>query len=304
MKIERSPRTALLLAALLGALVLLATPARADGDPRTDAVPRMFPYQGELALDGRPVHATGDDALHLRFALYAAPDMEQPVYQQDIVVEVYRGHFTATIGPIGQGPDGTERNIADVIAAADDLSLGITLLGDPDDPADDIALDNRQRIHATPYALWSTTATDLGVAGRLDVGGDARIAGALRVDGPVSITPGALADGTVRAADLDPAMLGDGIIQSGATVRVDPDWLAGEIRAWVRGHCRVQLGWRNRCNNCDLEPAKHVTVQADGACVGAVGADTSCRADDTWGGVNPDGDVSTDDVFYIRMVCD
>ncbi|MCB9541068.1 MAG: hypothetical protein R3F65_01850 [bacterium] len=293
------------LAALLAALTVftVAPAARADGDPRTDAVPRMLPYQGLLELDGRPVHATGDDALHLLFALYAAPDMEQPVYQQPIVVEVYSGRFTATIGPIGQGPDGTERAIADVIAAADDLSLGITLLGDPDDPADDIALGNRQRIHATPYAMWSTTATNLGVAGRLDVGGDARIAGALRVDGPVTITPGALADGTLRAADLDPAMLGDGIIQSGATIRVDPDWLAGEIRAWVRSHCRVQLGWRDNCDNCNLLPFKQISVIADGTCADAVGADTRCRAG-TWGGVNTDGGVNDDDVFYIRMICD
>ncbi|MCB9528199.1 MAG: hypothetical protein H6701_07375 [Myxococcales bacterium] len=309
MKIELSPRAAVLLAALLGALVPLATAALADGDPRTDDVPRLLPYQGQLELDGRPVHATGDDALHLLFALYDGPDAVEPVYQQPIVVEVYSGRFTASIGPVGQAPDGSERAIAEVIAAADDLSLGITLLGDPDDPADDIALENRQRIHATPYAMWSTTATDLSVARRLDVGGDAQIGGALRVDGPVGLGPDAIdgaeiTDGSVRLADLDPALVGDGLARGDEAIGVDPAWLDARIRTWVRGHCRVQLGWRDGCDNCNLAPAKHVTAQADGRCVGATGSNTSCRVNNTWGGVNSDGDVDENDVFYIRLVCD
>ena len=289
------------LAALCAALLLSPAAAYADGDPTTDAVPRLLPYQGMLELDGRPVHATGDAALHLLFALYAAPDADQPVYQQPITVEVYSGRFIANIGPTGQGPDGGERAIVDVIAAADDLSLGITLLGDPADPTDDIPLQNRQRIHATPYAMWSTTATNLSVAARLDVAGDAQIGGALRVDGPVTITPGALADGTLRVGDLDPAMLGASLIRSGDTLEVDPAWLAGEIRTWVRGHCQVQLGWRDNCDNCALNPAKHIAARADATCGGALNG--ACRGG-TWAGINTDGDVNDDDVFYIRMVCD
>ena len=292
------------LLALLAALLITPAAAYADGDPTTDAVPRMLPYQGMLELDGRPVHATGDAALHLLFALYAAPDAAEPVYQQPITVEVYSGRFTATIGPIGTGPDGAERAIADVIAAADDLSLGITLLGDPADPTDDIPLQNRQRIHATPYALWSTTATNLSVAGRATIAGDAQIGGALRVDGPVTITPGALADGSVQLADLTPAIVGAGLAGDGAALQVDPAWLDGRIRTWVRSHCTVQLGWRDACDGCALAPAKHVTVRADGVCTGASGAATACRANNTWGGVNTDGDVDENDVFYIRLVCD
>ena len=149
--------------------VLAAAPALADGDARTDDVPRLLPYQGTFEVDGQPLDARGADALHILFALYDGPEAEQPTYRQAIAVEVFSGRFNATIGPVGVGPDGAEVPIGDVITAADDLYLGMTLLGDPDDPEDDVALANRQRIYATPYAMWTTAATDLPSNGLLPV---------------------------------------------------------------------------------------------------------------------------------------
>ena len=307
----------LLIAAALALAMLVPTlhPAWADGDATTDAVPRILPYQGMLELDGRPLDATGDRALHLELALYDGPEAPEPAYRQALLVEVYQGRFTAPIGPTGRGPGGGARALEDVIAAADDLYLGMTLLGDPDDPDDDIALQNRQRIHATPYAMWANTATDLTIArdaivGRhLAVGGDLTATGDLRVEGDVrlpanTINTGEIADGTVRLRDLDARLIGDGLFTAGEGMGVDRGWLQNEIRSWVRGHCSVRLGWRDGCSNCDAGPAKNVTVRADGVCTGASGSDTRCRSNNQWGGVNTDGGVGDDDVFYIRLICD
>ena len=295
-------------AAALIALALCAplTPAHADGDPTTDTVPRLLPYQGLLELDGRPVDATGDRALHLMFALYDAADAEQPVYRQPLVVEVYAGRFTATIGPTGLGADDAPIGIDAVIRAADDLHLGMTLLGDPDDPADDIPLQNRQRIHASPYAMWTTSATDISVARHAIIGGDATIGGTLRVEGDAilpagSIGTGEIADGTVRLRDLDARLIGDGLFTAGEGMGVDRDWLQSEIRSWVRSHCKVQLGWRDSCGNCGSAPLKIATGDADGTCGG--GQNSACRQG-AWAGFNTDGDVNDDDVFYIRLNCE
>ena len=185
---------ALLLTGLtLGVIVTLAWDVFADGDPTTDNVPRTLPYQGTLELNGEPVEATGDNALHILFELYDGQAAEAPAYQQPLIVEVYAGRFTATIGPLGLNANGDEVIISDIIANADDLYLGMTLLGDPEDPADDVALSNRQRIHASPYAMWSTTATNFTVANTLGVGGSVNVGGDVVADGDVD------ADGDVRA---------------------------------------------------------------------------------------------------------
>lgn len=284
--------------------VLLSGSAFADGDPRTDNVPRVLPYQGILEMDGSPVNATGADALHITFALFDGPAAEQPAYRQDLRIEVYSGRFIATIGPVGQGPDGAEVAISQIVANADDLYLGMTLLGDPADPEDDVALANRQRIHATPYSMWSSTATNLSVAndarigGALQVDGDAAVAGALTVGGAVNLPAGSL-----QVGNLDAAGFGDSI-DGGARVDVNTAWLDDRIRTWVRSHCTVRLGWRDSCTNCNNGPSKEVTVRADNRCIGARGSNTRCRSAGDWGGVNTDGDVNGDDVFYIRFQCD
>ncbi len=292
---------------LLALTALIAGPAWADGDPLTDGVPRLLPYTGVLEIDGRPVDASGEDALHLLFALYDGPEVEQPVYTQPLIVEVYGGRFTATIGPVGVGPDGGEVPIDAIISAADDLHLGMTLLGDPDDPADDIPLANRQRIYATPYAMWTTSATNLAVAGQariggdLDVGGAARIGGEARVDGALRVGGAVeLPAGSLDLDDLTPATVGESLTRNGRSMDVDEAWLDDRIRTWVRSHCRVDIGWRDNCNGCNSAPFKVASGTANGAC--GNGTRASCRSG--WSGFDTDGDVNSDDVFYVRMVCD
>lgn len=150
-------------------MVLMATPTvgLADQNPSTDDVPRVMPYRGYLDLNGTPVTSTGP-GMHMRFSLYDG----QPgtlVYQEDQQVQVFAGRFSVVLGPVGS----SNEDLATVLAAADDLYLGITLLQDPAVDTDDIVLSGRQRITPVPYAFWSATATDLKVAGSLEVAGTA-----------------------------------------------------------------------------------------------------------------------------------
>ena len=163
----------LLAGVTIGVVFATAWSVFADGDPTTDTVPRMIPYQGQLELNGEPVHAQGDDAIWIEFALYDGPGADTPVYAQRMPVEVYSGRFTTTIGPTGEQGEA----ISDVIQAADDLHLGLTILNDPEDDGDDVTMTNRQRIMATPYAMWTTSATNLTVASALTVGGAAEFQG-------------------------------------------------------------------------------------------------------------------------------
>lgn len=281
---------------ILLALCALPYAAQADGDPTTDNVPRILPYQGILELDGQPVNATGDNALHLGFQLFNGPDAEQPVYRQDLRVEVYAGRFTATIGPVGVDGAGAEVPISQIIANADDLYLGMILLGDPADPADDIALNNRQRIHASPYAMWTTAATNLDVARDLRVGRDLAVAQDIATGRDLTVAQDV-------AVGRNLAVTGDMTVQG--ALNLPAGALDAHIRDWVRGHCKVQLGWRDQCFGCAREPAKFVTAGADGRCDAneAHGSHTGCR-NGNWAGVNTDGNVSDDDVFYVRLICD
>ena len=276
---------------VLGVVMALGFTALADGDPTTDTVPRVLPYQGTLEQNGQPIHAVGDNALAMRFSLYDGLEGEEAVYIQDLSVEVFAGRFTANIGPLGTNANGDTTSIIEVIQAADDLHLGMTLLGDVDDPEDDIALSNRQRIHASPYSMWTTSATSLDVAVDLEVGNnivvgnDANVVNDLDVGNSLSVGNAInLPDGAIEVADID------------------SDGLDGRIRSWVRAHCTVRLGWRDGCDGCGSGPSKNVTVQANDTCVGGSGTATSCRG--AWGGVNTDGDVDGNDVFYIRFNCD
>ncbi len=305
-------RLKILLAGLLmGSLLALGANVMADGDPTTDQVARTLPYQGTLEVDGQPLQATGEQALPMEFQLYASQADEHPVYRQQIIVEVFSGRFTTIIGPLGLDAEGNEVEVSQVIQAADDLHLGMVVLGDLEDPEDDIVLAGRQRIHATPYALWTTSATDMSIARNLVIGGDAQVGGGLNVEGNSRLVGGVevvgdvnLPNGSLGLSNMENAFVGTGLQSNQEALRVDESWLDGRIRGWVREHCQVRLGYRDACSNCSSGPSKQVTVQANGTCIAASGSDTRCRGGNAWGGVNTDGDVDGNDVFYIYMNCD
>ncbi|MEO1271586.1 MAG: hypothetical protein AAFX99_26130, partial [Myxococcota bacterium] len=163
MQISTFQLCALMLAAsFAGGTFATVFQAFADGDSSTDSVPRIIPYQGVLELNGEPVN---DQEVGIRFELFDGEESEQPVYSQTLMVEVYRGRFTAGIGPL----DDTGSAIADIVAGADDLYLGMTLLNQSDTDEDDITMANRQQILASPYAMWSTSATHFVVGNSLTV---------------------------------------------------------------------------------------------------------------------------------------
>ncbi|MEL6182129.1 MAG: hypothetical protein AAFS10_24420 [Myxococcota bacterium] len=202
---------------LTGLLMATGLSVFADGDPTTDNVQRALPYQGVLELDGQPIHAVGPQALWMEFALYDGLESPDPVYIQQIQVEVYAGRFTVSIGPFDDG--GTP--IEEVITAADDLMLGMTLLNDRDDEADDVAMANRQRIHASPYALWTTSATNLTVANNLNVGGDIDLGGGeLLNTTEIEMLNGAINGVNIINAQGGETRVGGSLAISGADMRL------------------------------------------------------------------------------------
>ncbi len=166
---------------LTGALVVAVT-AVADGDPSTDQVPRIIPYNGMLELDGVPVNLVGDAAPFLRFELTdgaAGP----VVFTQQAQVQVYGGRFTVLLGPTGTGGV----RLDDVVADADDLFVRITLLGEVGTAADDIVLAGSQRVLMSPFAMWATDATDFAVARDLAVARNTTLGGTLAITGDASL---------------------------------------------------------------------------------------------------------------------
>ena len=160
--------------ALCAGLVLLGSYALADRDASTDEVPRLIPYNGTMTFEGQPVDAKGADARWLRFDVY---DANVEVFSQTLQVEVDKGNFSALLGPTDD--DGTA--LEDVVRDADDLQVSITVLNDPDDESDDVAMSNPQRLAITPYALWATHGLALNVGNELEVARDLNISGDLQV---------------------------------------------------------------------------------------------------------------------------
>jgi len=156
---------ALAVGAVLGAFSVLTISALADGDPTDDTVPRMFPYEGYLEHDGLPV--TGTQTLEV--SIFDGEGSASPVYIQEVTVEVYSGRFTATIGPTGRNVGGGSVDVVDVVNGADDLYLALTIM----DGDTQVALSERQRLFVTPYAIWTTSASDFEVFGALRVDGEA-----------------------------------------------------------------------------------------------------------------------------------
>ncbi|MEO1271120.1 MAG: hypothetical protein AAFX99_23765 [Myxococcota bacterium] len=153
--------------AFAGAVLTAGLDALADGDPTTDTVPRVISYQGQLELNGVAVNASGPSAIPIRFDLYNSREGGNPVYTQELRLDVFQGRFTTALGPFGD--EGA--SIADVVQAADALYLGMTLMNDVDNEQDDVTLANRQQLQTSPHALWSRYATNFDVASDLRVGG-------------------------------------------------------------------------------------------------------------------------------------
>jgi len=144
------------LAVLCGCLFTLAGPAVAqvDGDPATEDLPRVVPYDGVLNLDGAPYDGQAD----MRFSLYAAPDGGEPLWSESWnagdprPVQVTGGRFAVNLG--------TFEPMEETLYDAGRIYLGIEVRGDG--AADWVALAGRQRINPVHIASGTEHAVQGG----------------------------------------------------------------------------------------------------------------------------------------------
>lgn len=84
--------------------------------------------------------------------------------------------------------------------------------------------------------------------------------------------------------------------------------LASVVSEWGRESCGVYFGWRDSCPECSETPAKWVYADASDCSSGA-GDNNVCVGINVDGrvvnlaGLNTDGDVNTDDSFYLSVGC-
>ncbi|MEL6181434.1 MAG: hypothetical protein AAFS10_20925, partial [Myxococcota bacterium] len=154
----------------------------------TESIPRTFHYSGDLDWDGEPY--TGD--LTMRFALYPDPEAVEPLWDETQPITARRGRFAAELG--------TVTPIEDVILDAGPLYLGVQVQR-PTDP-EFIALGNRQKLNPVPYALHSSNAANLNVAGDLSVQGDLRLGTSSRIDSFAVVGPWNLTNESTASINL------------------------------------------------------------------------------------------------------
>jgi len=186
---DTNPRTGLLLGwvggAVVTALVMMTLPAAADGDPATDDVGLLIPYQGYLEKAGEPV----DTEVDVTFRLW---DGDTERFSEQQTVSVFAGRFNAVIG--GSGATASDA-LATALRNADDLELEVAI----DDAGVERVLSNRKPLTVAPYALVSRGLVAPEVGGRfvvestLVVSDDSSVA-------PLVITDG---DGARLVADGD-----------------------------------------------------------------------------------------------------
>ena len=101
-----------------------------------------------------------------------------------------------------------------------------------------------------------------------------------------------------------------GILTAGA-ITVGSKALSTYIRDYINGSCYIYFGWRDGCNSCTNKPRKAGRVRP-GYCQGALGeiSDSNSCTDHKLGGntvrmfgLNTDGVVNGDDMFWIGFRC-
>lgn len=141
-----------------------------------------------------------------------------------------------------------------------------------------------------------TSPTDATTsAGGMGTGGEAVTTTTATGGAPPMLTPQSCPDGTYAVA------LGeDGMLTCAA--------FDGDVAAAVDSECEIYFGWRDSCNACTAGPSKYGKVSGH-ACENIAGADNTCTTP-TLGaaavnlfGLNTDGDVDGNDMFYTSLYC-
>ena len=156
-----------------------------DGNPATSSVLQpsaaVLPYEGTLMLDGAPV--TG--SYTVRFRLYDHPSNASANdlrYEETQSVSFYGGRFSVAIGR-GQSRGGRDGSVFTAVQDADLLYLAIEI---QDTSGSFVPLSGRQVIEAYPYAMVSSNAPSMAVAGNLSSGGDLTVTGNATINGRVT----------------------------------------------------------------------------------------------------------------------
>ena len=145
-------------------ILFAAIQAMADGDPTTDNVPKLIPYQGTLEKDGRVVN--GD--VQMTFRIYDGLESEQPSWTEAQSVTVYAGRFSVLLGATTTQ---SSQTLTQIVTNADELYLAVALAQEEGE----IQLANRQRFLPAPFALWamsSASAANFHVGRKLTVAGE------------------------------------------------------------------------------------------------------------------------------------
>lgn len=204
--------TAIVVSALTVSVQALAN---LDDDPATDSLPRVVPYEGVLDLDGAPYTGFMD----MRFTFFDAPSGGNAVWsetwnhEQQRAIQVFGGRFAAALGTFD---DGGPASLEEVIADAGATYLGIEVKHTDEGDNAWVGLAGRQRLNPVPYALWSSKASDLTVAGSATVGGSTTLAGTLDVAGNARLSALTVSGAArvVGATTLDGALTANGAISN------------------------------------------------------------------------------------------
>ena len=165
----------------------------ADGNPATENVPRVIPYEGTIELDGAAYTGT----LDMRFTLYDDADTSlwNETYSvagdSGAPVDVYAGSFSVLLGEFV--------DLSTVILDAEELYVGVTI--STDDFATETALAGRQLVGPAPFAIWAAAAADFTVSGLLSANGGLYVAGDATTTGYMHVGGADLTLGTLDGRD-------------------------------------------------------------------------------------------------------
>jgi hypothetical protein len=161
-----------------------------------------------------------------------------------------------------------------------------------------VGLNGSCNAHTLGPETVNLAGVNTGDDGRGDVNDDDKFYVALHCAGAQANSGNA--SGTCPAGQLV-----TGINSNGTLACASP---APAIEQALRQGCWVYLGWRDSCGNC-TSISKWGRVSAD-ACDNGTGSNSTCLVA-TLGtesvrlfGLNPDGDVTNDDKFYLGLRCD
>lgn len=207
-----------------------------------DSVPRVFPYEGVLALDGAFV----DGDLDLRFTIYDSTDTA--IWEEEhstqaatsdcggaCSVTFYRGRFSLLLGEyVYLTRSGTDDGDW-IFDGTNDTGyeLGISVFRD----GSWVVLSGRQAIAPVPYALWNVAgAAGFALTGQLSADG-IRVTGDVRDGCDITLSEGFRALGTL---DVGTVNARGSISISGNLSAGDLDLEGGDLRT-----SSAELNWQD-----------------------------------------------------------